>query len=105
MIITNNDAVIAVARPLLQLAGIAQVAYGSGIIIANALQAAGDTLFVMYLEIITHWIIFLPVAFLLGVTLGFGIIGAWAGLPVYIALYTTFAWLKFRSGSWKNIRV
>lgn len=105
MVITNNDAVIAVAKPLLQLAGIAQVAYGSGIIIANALQAAGDTLYVMYLEIITHWIIFLPVAYVLGVTLGLGIVGAWAGLPVYIALYTTFAWTKFRSGSWKAIRV
>ncbi len=105
MVITNNDSVIAVARPLLQLAGVAQVAYGSGIIIANALQAAGDTLYVMYLEIVTHWIIFLPVAFLLGVTFGYGIIGAWAGLPVYIVLYTTFAWQKFRSGSWKTIRV
>ena len=105
VVITNNDSVIAVAKPLLQLAGVAQIAYGSGIIIANALQAAGDTLFVMYLEIVTHWIIFLPVAYLLGVTFGYGIIGAWAGLPVYIALYSTFAWMKFQSGSWKAIRV
>jgi len=105
MVITNNDSVIDVARPLLQLAGVAQVAYGSAIIIANALQAAGDTLFVMYLEIITHWIIFLPVAYVVGVTLGYGIIGAWAGLPLYIVLYTTIAWLKFRSGSWKTIAV
>ena len=105
IVITNNDSVIAVAKPLLQLAGVAQIAYGSGIIIANALQAAGDTLFVMFLEIVTHWIIFLPVAYLLGVTLGYGIIGAWAGLPLYIALYTTFAWMKFQSGSWKAIRV
>jgi putative MATE family efflux protein len=105
MVITNNEQVIGVARPLLQLAGVAQVAYGSGIIIANALQAAGDTLFVMYLEIVTHWIIFLPVAYLLGVTWELGIVGAWAGLPVYILLYTAIAWMKFRSGSWKAIRV
>ncbi|HEX9614906.1 MAG TPA: MATE family efflux transporter, partial [Bacteroidota bacterium] len=105
MIITNNDSVIEVARPLLQLAGVAQVAYGSGIIIANALQAAGDTLYVMYLEIVTHWIIFLPAAYVMGVTLDLGILGAWAGLPVYVLLYTTIAWIKFRSGSWKTIKV
>jgi len=104
-VITNNETVIEVARPLLRLAGVAQVAYGSGIIVANALQAAGDTLYVMYLEIITHWIIFLPVSFLLGVTLDLGIVGAWTGLPLYIALYTTVGWMKFRSGSWKSIKV
>lgn len=104
-IITTNDEVIAVAKPLLQLSGIAQIAYGSGIIIANALQAAGDTLFVMYLEIVTHWLIFLPVSYLIGVTLGNGIVGSWMALPVYIALYTTIAWVKFLKGSWKSITV
>lgn len=103
--ITTNDEVINVARPLLQLAGVAQVAYGSGIIIANALQAAGDTLFVMYLEIITHWLIFLPVSYVIGVTFGKGIVGAWMALPVYIVLYTTVAWIKFQSGSWKTLKV
>lgn len=103
--ITTNDEVINVARPLLQLAGIAQVAYGSGIIISNALQAAGDTLFVMYLEIITHWFIFLPVSYVIGVTFGKGIVGAWMALPIYIAMYTTVAWVKFQSGSWKTLKV
>jgi len=104
-IITNNDKVIEIARPLLRIAGVAQVAYGSGIIIANALQAAGDTLYVMYLEIVTHWIIFLPVSYFLGVTLGYGIIGSWMALPVYILLYTAFAWIKFQSGSWKAMKI
>jgi len=104
-VITNNDEVIGIARPLLRIAGVAQVAYGSGIILANALQAAGDTLYVMYLEIVTHWIIFLPVSYLLGVTFGNGIIGSWMALPIYITLYTTFAWVKFQSGSWKAMKL
>lgn len=104
-IITNNDHIIDVARPLLRIAGVAQIAYGSGIIVANALQAAGDTLYVMYLEIVTHWIIFLPVSYILGVTLELGIIGSWLALPLYIALYTSLAWKKFRSGSWKAMKV
>ncbi|MGB2867152.1 MAG: MATE family efflux transporter [Bacteroidota bacterium] len=102
-VITTNDTVIGVARPLLILAGIAQIAYGSGIIFANALQAAGATLYVMFLEVITHWIIFLPLAYVLG--LRFGIFGAWLALPVYIASYSLMTFLKFRSDTWMDIKV
>ncbi|MBI4429824.1 MAG: MATE family efflux transporter [Ignavibacteriales bacterium] len=102
-VITPNETVISVARPLLLMAGAAQIAYGSGIILANALQAAGATLYVMFLEIITHWVIFLPLAYVLGVQ--FGIQGAWMALPVYIVSYTTMAYLKFRSRTWTALKV
>jgi len=102
-VITPNESVIAVAKPLLLLAGAAQIAYGAGIILANALQAAGATLFVMYLEIITHWIIFLPLAYVLGRQ--FGIVGAWMALPAYIASYTALAYVKFRSRTWTELKV
>jgi MATE family multidrug resistance protein len=104
-ILTPNQEVVDVARPLLRLAGVAQIAYGSGIILANALQAAGATLYVMWIEVVTHWIIFLPLSYLLGVTFERGVIGAWFALPVYIVSYTMMAWMKFRSGSWQRLRV
>ena len=102
-VITPNEAVISVARPLLLLAGGAQIAYGSGIILANALQAAGATLYVMFIEIVTHWIIFLPLSYVLGRQ--FGIVGAWMALPVYIVAYTTLAYVKFRSRTWTELKV
>ena len=102
-IITTNEAVAATARPLLQLAGGAQILYGAGIIYANALQAAGATVYVMIVEIIAHWAIFLPAAYLLG--LRFGIFGAWLALPAYILAYSTATWWKFRGRSWMSIRV
>lgn len=104
-VITPNETIIEVTKPLLQLAGIAQVAYGFGIIMANSLQAAGATMYVMYAEVLTHWVIFLPLSYLLGVTLGWGILGAWLAVPVYIISYTLMTWLKFRSGGWKTLRV
>ena len=104
-VITTNRHVIDVARPLLRLAGVAQIVYGSGIIMAHALQAAGDTLYVMYLEIITHWLVFLPLAYVFGVVLDKGILGAWMALPVYVLFYTGIAWSKFLSGSWKEMSV
>ncbi|HEY5615584.1 MAG TPA: MATE family efflux transporter [Bacteroidota bacterium] len=104
-IITPNEDIVSVARPILQLAGVAQVFYGAGIVLAYALQSAGATVYVMLIEIITHWIIFLPLSYFIGVTLGYGLLGAWLALPIYIVAYTLMAWLKFRSGSWKRITV
>ncbi len=104
-IITSNDRVIDVARPLLQLAGVAQVFYGAGIIFAYALQSAGATVYVMFVEIITHWIIFLPLAYFMGVQWSYGVFGSWLALPVYVVSYTFLTWVKFQSGSWKRLKV
>ena len=105
LVITNNQEVIAAARPILQIAGIAQVFYGAGIIIANALQAGGATVYVMFVEVLTHWVIFLPLTYLFGVTLGWGIRGAWLALPVYIIAYTSMNYFRFRSANWFRINI
>jgi MATE family multidrug resistance protein len=105
IIITTDPTVTAVARPILQIAGVAQVAYGAGLILANALQAGGATVYVMIVEVITHWVIFLPLAYLFGVVLGWGIRGAWLALPVYIIMFTLMNYWKFRSLSWIHIKI
>lgn len=105
IVITTNDSVIAVARPILQIAGVAQIFYGAGIIFANALQAGGATVYVMLVEVVTHWIIFLPLSYLFGVTLGWGLLGAWLALPVYIITYTSLNYMKFRSRNWISVKL
>jgi putative MATE family efflux protein len=100
LIVTTDEQVIRVASPVLQIAGVAQVFYGAGIIIANVLQAGGSTVYVMFVEVITHWVIFLPLTYIFGVTLKWGIVGAWLALPVYIVTYTAMNLVKFQSGNW-----
>lgn len=105
IIITTDPSVTAVARPVLQIAGLAQVAYGAGLILANALQATGATVYVMIVEVITHWIIFLPLAYLFGVVLNWGIQGAWIALPLYVVMFTVLNYWKFRSLTWVHIKI
>jgi putative MATE family efflux protein len=104
-VITTSDQIVEMARPILRIAGVAQVFYGSGIIFANALQAGGATVYVMFVEVLTHWVIFLPLTYVFGVTLGGTIRGAWLALPVYVIAYTTMNFLKFRSVSWIKIKL
>ncbi len=104
-VITTNNEIINVARPVLQITGVAQIFYSSGIILANAIQAGGSTIYVMIVEVITHWVIFLPLSYFFGVQLGWGIIGAWLALPVYIVAYSAMNIIKFRSQSWVRVTI
>ena len=105
ILITTNREVTEIARPILRIAGAAQIFYASGIVLAHALQAAGATVYVMLIEVLTHWVVFLPVSYVLGVKLGFGLPGAWFALPVYIISYSLLIYRKYRSDSWLTIRV
>lgn len=100
ILITNNKEVTEIARPILRIAGAAQIFYAGGIVLAHGLQAAGATVFVMKVEVLTHWVIFLPVCYLLGVRLGYGLPGAWFALPIYILSYSLLIYRKYRSDSW-----
>ena len=98
--ITNNRNIIDVAVPALRIAGFAQIFYGIGVVLANGLQAAGRTFYVMKSEVITNLLIFVPLSYFLGVYLELGFSWAWAALPVYIIIYSSVIFLKFNSTRW-----
>ena len=105
ILITTNREITDIARPILRIAGAAQVFYASGIVMAHALQAAGATVYVMAIEVLTHWVIFLPVCYIFGVSLGWGLPGTWLALPLYIISYSALIYLKYRKGSWLQIKL
>lgn len=101
-IITTNQSIIDVAEPALRIAGFAQVFYAVGVTLANGLQAAGKTLYVMLSESLTNLLIFVPLAYFFGIYLKGGLIGAWLALPIYIILYSAVIFWKFKYGNWKT---
>jgi putative MATE family efflux protein len=102
--LTNDWEIIKTAVPALRIAGFSQIFYAVGIVLANGLQAAGKTLYVMLIEALSNWLIFVPLAYLFGVYLGYGLEGAWAALPFYILAYSLLIYLKFRNGDWKKLK-
>lgn len=106
LIVTNDWNIIDFAAPALRIAGFAQVFYATGVVLANGLQAAGRTVFVMKAEVITNLFIFVPLAYLFGVVLNMGLLGAWLALPIYVMFYSISIFLKFNSEDWhKNIPI
>ena len=104
IIITNDSSVIETAVPALRIAGAGQVFYAVGVVLANGLQAAGKTLYVMLSEVIVNWFVFVPIAYFLGVYLKLGLVGAWSALPFYVVLYSSVIFLKFKYGKWEKYK-
>ncbi len=103
LILTTNDhRIIETAVPALRIAGLGQIFYAIGVVLANGLQAAGKTLYVMLSEVIVNWFVFVPIAYFLGVYLKFGLIGAWFALPFYVILYSLVIFVKFKFGRWEK---
>jgi multidrug resistance protein, MATE family len=100
LIITNDQSIIDTAKSSLRVAGFAQIFYGFGVVLANGLQAAGHTVYVMKSEVVANLLIFVPLAYLLGVYLELGLFWAWMALPVYIIAYSLIIYLKFNSSNW-----
>jgi putative MATE family efflux protein len=101
IIVTEDQHIIETAVPALRIAGFGQIFYAIGVVLANSLQAIGKSFFVMMTDLIANWIIFLPIAYVMGIVFDLGIRGAWAGLPIYVIIYSIMMYLKFQYGSWQ----
>lgn len=102
LLITNDRSIIEAAVPPLRVAGFAQIFYAVGVVLANGLQAAGRTLFVMLSEVVTNLLIFVPLSYFLGIYLGLGLTWAWSALPVYIIIYSLIIFIKFKKDNWRK---
>ena len=100
---TPDLAVINVGFVPLIILGSVQVFDAVGIILAACLDGAGATHWVMKADIVIHWIILLPLAYLLAVGFDLGSAGAWASIGVGMILYSLVMVRKFRGDSWLNI--
>jgi MATE family multidrug resistance protein len=74
------------------------------IILSGALKGAGDTRFVMIYMILGGWLALVPGTLLL-LHLGYGILGLWVWLALYVCVLAVGFWWRWQKGAWKTIRV
>ena len=102
---TNDAEVIALGTMPLRVMGLAQPFLAAAMVFSGGLRGAGDTRFPMLITAGAIWLIRLPLAYVLGVTLGWGLVGAWTAMSLDMVMRGTFNFVRFRSGRWKSIAV
>ena len=103
--VSHSPPVIEAALTPMRVMGICTPAIAVGMILTQALFGAGNTRFVMVVELILHFMCLVPLAWILGITLGFGLIGIWSAAVTYVVLLTAVMVWKFSSGDWKAIKI
>jgi putative MATE family efflux protein len=104
-IFLHDEHTIALARFPLRLLGITMAVETMGGVLMNSLLGAGASRTVMFVSIFMQWVLFLPLAFVLGPVLGLGMSAVWAAQVGYRSLQAlVFAWI-WRGRSWIEVEV
>ena len=104
-LMTKSAAVHEAALLPMRIMGVCTPLIAVGMILTQALFGAGNSRFVMIVELILHFTCLVPLAWLFGITLGWGLLGIWLAAVVYVvALSSVMVW-KFWKGDWKEIRL
>ena len=104
-LVTQSPAVFETALLPMRMMGLCTPLIAVGMILTQALFGAGNTRFVMLVELVLHFFCLVPLAWLFGITLNLGLPGIWASAAIYVFLLTAIMIWKFRHGDWKTIAI
>jgi putative MATE family efflux protein len=103
--LSDDATVIAAAVPGLRIMAALEVFIAMALILTQALFGAGDTRFVMWVELLLHGLCLAPLAWLFGIVLELGFLGVWMSATVYTCVLAFIMAWKFWDGGWKRIEV
>jgi putative MATE family efflux protein len=99
---TSEEEVLRVGTACMQILGVGFPMYAVGMVVVQAMNGAGDTETPMTINLVSFWLVQIPLAFFLATRTGLGPKGAFLAIVVSESLLTVLAVLVFRRGGWKD---
>lgn len=96
---------LALAKLPVQIIGATVIIEGIKRIFQHSLMGAGDTKRVMWVTVLTQWVFFTPLAYLIGPVLGMGLLGVWITQEVYRLLQMAIFYQFWQQKKWAAIRL
>ncbi len=101
----RDPATLGLARLPLQITAITMALEVIGMVLMNAHYGAGHSRRVMVISLAMQWCFFLPIAFLMGLVFGLGLLAIWSVNIAYRLIQSgVFVW-SWQSGSWAKVRI
>lgn len=105
LIFTRDEEIIRYASTCLRIIAFAQPFLAATMVFAGALRGAGDTKTVLWVTAVGTWVVRVGGGYILAITLGYGLAGAWAAMVADFTLRGIVFFYIFNKGKWKNIKV
>jgi putative MATE family efflux protein len=93
------------AKNALHIMSVGFIFYGIGMVMINAFNGAGDTWTPTWVNLFGFWLFQIPLAYFLSKYCGMGPKGVFISIPVAETIITVIAFILFKKGRWKTVKV
>jgi MATE family multidrug resistance protein len=91
----DDSEVITLASSLLIIAGLFQLSDGIQAVGLGILRGIRDTKIPTLVTFVSYWVIAIPLSYVLGIIMGYGLYGVWVGLSVGLTIAAVFHVIRF----------
>jgi putative MATE family efflux protein len=102
---TSDEAVIDLGTGFLKIVAFLQIPLAVTMVLAGSLRGAGDTRFIMWATTIGMWAVRVPIAFVTGVWLNYGVFAVWLAMIADWTVRMALMLWRYQSERWKTIQV
>jgi putative MATE family efflux protein len=99
---TENQEIITMGMWVLIIDVFLEIGRTSNIFAGSTLRATGDTFYPFVVGIIFQWTVAVGVSYVLGIPLGYGLVGMWIGFALDENIRGVILVRRWRSGKWKT---
>ena len=101
-VFTDNKEIIKEGSKVLLLCLILEPGRTFNIVVISSLRAAGDAVFPVKMALVSMWGISVPLAYFLGITMGFGLSGIWMAFIIDEWFRGIIMYIRWRSRVWEK---
>ena len=99
---TDNPEIIAMGVWVLIIDVFLEVGRTANIFAVGTLRATGDAIYPVIIAIIFNWTIAVGLSYIIGIPLGYGLVGMWVGFALDENIRGIILMRRWRSGKWKT---
>jgi putative MATE family efflux protein len=99
---TDNEGIIRMGVWVLVVDIFLEIGRTSNIFAGSTLRATGDTVYPFVVGVIFQWSIAVGLSYVIGIPLGYGLVGMWIGFAIDENIRGVILILRWRSGKWRS---
>lgn len=102
---TKDEAIIAMGASVILADLLLDAGRSRNLVLVGSLRAAGDVRFPLYIGLFSMWAFSVGVSWILGIGLGWGLVGIWIGLGLDECFRAVGMQIRWRTGAWKRYAI